>query len=421
MRILMLSPYIPWPPHGGGAIRIYNVLKQLRRRGHQIFLLAGQEGLARPVGPEVKAVCDEVHLFDLPSMSRAGLYLRSLFSLRPYPALKFRSAQLARQSTALSEGRPFDLVWINFEVVADSLPPGIFKNTVAVLEEHESQEMVWRTHLEHGNLGQRFFAWSNLVKLRRFQERILAHVTAVLSVSDVEAKLMRRRVPRGVEVWTVPNGVDVEFFRPTPFSLKESNRIILTGNMSVRRNAEAAARFARYIFPRVRSILPDAQFWIVGASPAREVLRLKNEAGVQVTGTVEDVREHFAKARVCVSPYRYGAGTKLKVLEAMASGVPVVSTVEGCRGLDVKDGEHLVMAKNESDFSQGVVELLQNPQRAQRLATAARKLAEDKYRWETIIDDLEPKLDELVRQRSTSARLDGSRATLEPTARTQKD
>ena len=111
---------------------------------------------------------------------------------------------------------------------------------------------------------------------------------------------------------------------------------------------------------------------------------------------MEDVRPYYAKAKVAVAPYRYGEGTKIKVVEAMACGTPVVSTSIGCQGLDVVDGRHLLIADNETDFSRRVIELLRDPARAQALSDAARGLAAEKYSWERLVSALEPKLQELA-------------------------
>jgi len=129
--------------------------------------------------------------------------------------------------------------------------------------------------------------------------------------------------------------------------------------------------------------------------------------GVHVTGTVEDVRPYYAKAKVVVAPYRFGAGTRLKILEAIAMGVPIVATDAGCQGIEVVDGQHILIANTEADFSDRVIELLRNPQRAQMLAEAAHALVEQKYDWKVIVGALEPKLQELVRRRQVEGSLRG--------------
>lgn len=398
MHILMLSPYLPWPLYGGSSIRMFHILRELSRRGHQIVLLAGREGASLPPGNILDSLCEEVCTYELPSWGRLGFALRSICSPRPYPALKFQTGSLRESLHRLLQARNLDLIWVNLLIMVDALSPDVVKGIPVVLDEHESQELMWRDYLQEGSYWQRLFALINLAKLKRLEGQILPMLRAVLCVSKIEETLMQRRAPRGVEVWTVPNGVDVEFLCPTPVRQKETNNILLCGSMCVRRNSDAATWFVKAIFPKIRRAIPDVELWIVGSSPRQEVWSLRATVGVHVTGSVEDVRPYYNKAKVAVAPYRFGAGTRLKILEAMAMGVPIVATDAGCQGIDVVDGQHILIANTEIDFSERVIELLRNPQRGQTLAEAARALVEQKYDWKAIVNALEPKLQQLVRK-----------------------
>jgi glycosyltransferase involved in cell wall biosynthesis len=197
--------------------------------------------------------------------------------------------------------------------------------------------------------------------------------------------------------------VDTELFAPRQPDGNKRNAILLCSGLAVYRNRAAALWFARRMFPQVRHEVPDAEFWIVGSNPNREIWRLAESPGIRVTGEVEDVRPYYAMTKVAVAPYRYGEGTKIKVVEAMACGTPVVSTSIGCQGLEVIDGKHLLIADNEADFSRRVIELLCDRQRAQALATLARGLVVEKYSWRGLISALEPKLKGLLRRTDRAA------------------
>jgi glycosyltransferase involved in cell wall biosynthesis len=192
--------------------------------------------------------------------------------------------------------------------------------------------------------------------------------------------------------------VDTEIFAPAQTDGNRKNAILLCSGLAVYRNRAAALWFARRMFPMVRREVPDAEFWIVGSHPNREIWRLAEGPGIHVTGTVDDVRTYYAQSKVAVAPYRYGEGTKIKVVEALTCGTPLVSTAVGCQGLDVEDEENIVIANTETDFCNRVVELLRDPGRARRLAAAGRKLVEEKYTWKRLISDLQPKLQDLVRR-----------------------
>ena len=399
MRILMLSPYLPWPLDGGPPVRIYYVLRELAKRGHEIVLLAGHEGPPLPASHPVVSLCHEVLTYQPPSSARPGSpllsALRSLASPLPYVAAKFGARHIRDSIRRAAEKHAIDLVWANFAFMAYAVPPELYRSVPVVLDEHESEGLLWRQYWRQGSLAKRAFAALNLIKLPAFQKRIMAHVAVVLSNSEREASFTREYAPPGVRIWPVPNGVDTERFVPAPVGNKK-NSILLCSGLAVYRNRAAAQWFARRMFPRIRGEVPDAEFWIVGSHPTREIRRLEQCPGIHVTGTVEDVRPHYAMARVAVAPYRYGEGTKIKVVEAMACGLPMVSTPTGCQGLEVIDGRHLMIAANETDFSRRVVELLRDRERARSLGEAARALAVEKYSWQRLISDVEAKLTDLV-------------------------
>jgi len=396
MRILMLSPYVPWQVHGGGAIRIFNLLRELVRRGHQIVLFAGEGDRDLSADHRYDLLCEELHTYRLPAAGRLSSALLSMFSFLPYGAAKLHVGELRRTFPRRLQGERFDVIWVNVLYLAGVLPPELTAGTRVVLDESESDELVWRGYSQRGSWPERLFAQLNLRKVKRFERRILPGLDAVLCVSEVEAARMRGRVARGTEVWTVPNGVDLEFFRCIPLSQRSANCILLGGIMNIRRNIDAAIWFTQRIFPRIRESIPEAELWVVGASPSREVRQLQDVPGVHVTGTVKDTRDYFAKASVLVAPYRFGAGTRLKMLEGMATGTPIVSTRAGCQGIEVVDGLHLLVSDEETEFADRVIELLRDGKLAERLATASRALVEEKYCWEKIVGSLEPKLQDLV-------------------------
>ncbi len=396
----MLSPYIPWPLYGGPPIRIYYVLRELVRLGHEVVLLAGHGGASLSAAHPLRTLCREIVTYQPPSSASSSVpflsALRSLASPLPYVAAKFGARQIQESIQSIAQKHEFDLLWANFAFMAHAVPPGLCGSTPLILDEHESEGLLWRQYLRHGSLPKRAFAVINLIKLPAFRKRLMSRVAAVLCNSEREADFTRRYAPPRVQVWAVPNGVDTEVFAPAQADGNRRNAILLCSGLAVYRNRTAALWFARRMFPRIRREVPDAEFWIVGSHPNREIRRLGESPGILVTGAVEDVRPYYALAKVAIAPYRYGEGTKIKVVEAMACGMPVVSTSIGCQGLDVIDGRHLLIADNETDFSRRVVELLRDTERAQVLSDAARALAAQKYSWQGLISALQPKLQELA-------------------------
>ena len=402
MKILVLSPYFPWPLHGGNIIRLFGTLKELSVLGHEIYLLAGADTPPPPDNP-VNDLCREVSFYRPPAGSQGSplplARLRTVFSPYPYTAAKFGSNAIRRTVGKILSERQFDLIWANFAFLADSVPAHWARKTPVVLDEHESEGLLWRQYLRRGNAAMRAFGLLNLLKVVWFRKRLAARIAALLCASEGETEYSRRFTPASVGLWTVPNGIDADSYRSLLSVPKELPNIVLCGGMGVFRNRLAALWFAQRVFPLVQREIPDAEFWIVGSNPNREIWDLAKLPGIRVTGTVDDVRPYYARAAVSVAPFQYGEGTKLKVLEAMAAGVPVVATAMGCKGIDVVVGEHVLIAESEADFSARVVGLLRDSQQRAQLAGAARKRIEEKYTWKRIVGDLEPKLLALARKR----------------------
>jgi glycosyltransferase involved in cell wall biosynthesis len=313
-----------------------------------------------------------------------------------YTAVKLGIAGARRILQAILAEQRFDLIWVNYAFMAANLDPELVGSTPVVVDQHESEELLWRQYLWHGNWVHRPFAALNLLKLMNLRKRTLCRASVILSVSEREAAFTRRTVPASVRVLCVPNGVDTECFLPQTDGRKEGDSILICGNLSVYRNRQAVLWLATRVLPKIRQSIPEAEFWIVGSTPSEQILQLGRTPGIHVTGAVEDTRPYYAKAKVVVAPYRFGGGTRLKVLEAMAMAMPIVSTDSGCTGIEAVSGRHVLIANDETDFAARIVELLHDAGRRQALGTAARKLVEEKYRWEDIIGRIGPTLSALA-------------------------
>ncbi|MCX6723777.1 MAG: glycosyltransferase family 4 protein [Candidatus Staskawiczbacteria bacterium] len=390
MKILMVSPYVPWPIYGGTSVRIFNLLRELSGRGHEIILLAGSKDKNPKIMPDnpLKSVCKEVRFFELDNRGSFGSAVRSLFSLQPYPVLNFYTDSLKRSFSNALSLQKFDLIWVNLSVLGNILFDGAVGNTSVLLDHPECEELVYEDYLHEGGLKEKIFSVINLIKLKRFHKKIFSKVDVILCVSEEEAKFTRKQTNK--KVWVVPNGVDEKKYYPADISKNNRNYIILSGGMNIRRNIDSAVWFVSSIFTKIKEQINDAELWIVGSDPVAEVKNLGLAPGVRVTGTVENIGDYYRMGKVFVAPYRFGAGTKLKVFEAMASGIPIVSTSVGCRGIKVIDKEHLIIANNEKDFSNSVIGLLNNPELSQRLSRNSLALIKKEYRWENIVDKLEP-------------------------------
>lgn len=392
----MISPYIPWPLHGGTSVRIFNIIKELHKKDYKIILLAGNEHDTILKDTPLNEICEEIYYYKILPGNSLGFIVKSLLSFQPYPLLKFKTNLLQKKISHLVNNKKFDLIWINLSILADVLPKDLPKDMPIILDHPECEELFYKDYINNGNLFEKFFGILNLIKFKKFHKRIFSKINTIFCVSQEEVNFTKNQVRNKSEVYFVPNGVDNSFFMATDGVRDRLNNIMFCSSMSVRRNIDAASWFAKSIFPEVKKKVTNAEFWIVGSDPTPEVFKLALIPGVKVVGTVEDIRPYYLQGKVFVSPYHFGAGTKLKIFEAMASGIPIVSTTIGCRGIDLVSGKNILIADNKEDFIRDVISLLTNDNLATTLSKNASHLARNNYSWEKIVGNIESKISLLI-------------------------
>jgi sugar transferase (PEP-CTERM/EpsH1 system associated) len=264
---------------------------------------------------------------------------------------------------------------------------------------HNVESEIWRRHAEtrSGFVG-RFLYGAQYQRMRRYEGRTLARFDGVLAVSDADRETFSRLYPGAIRrpVHVVPTGVDTEYFSPSldrnPQSAVRNSELIFTGSMDWLPNEDAMVFFCRDVLPAIRAEEPDVRLTIVGRTPTPAVKKLAEDAGVRVTGRVEDVRPYMKEAAVYIVPLRIGGGTRLKIFEAMAMGKAVVSTTVGAEGLPVTNGEHVMIADEPDGFARAVVHLMRDVERRRQIEAAARALVVERYDWSAVAGELEDAL-----------------------------
>lgn len=399
MKILMLSPTLPWPPNRGSKIRIYYTLRELARAGHEITLVALSQ---EPAADGVKALqshCAELRIAHDKNRAPAMAALRALFSNKTYRVAKFESAEFRKEiRQALRDN--YDVLWVHFLETMAYLPEwAVIKNKpiLLVVDQHNADELMWSRFAEHGALGVKLFAKWNLRKFRRFQRGVIHWIDVLLEVSQEETDFMRERIPSSIQIWTVPNGVDTDHFSPHRLEKREPI-ILFCGGLDRVRNIEAVKRVARGVFPIVKSAIPGAQFWVVGRNPAKEVLALQSEqVGIYVFANVEDVRPFYEMAKVAVAPIRLGGGTKLKIFEALAMGVPVVTVPN--HGVDGASETYLRVGHTDQELAYHVLQLLEDEEQRVQAAREGLDFVKARYSWRAIIADVDARLRQFIQDK----------------------
>jgi sugar transferase (PEP-CTERM/EpsH1 system associated) len=389
LSILLVSPWMPWPPHDGGRIRILNTLRHLARQ-HRVTLVApARTPRDAAVVPEVAALCEEVVTTPLSGgpalVARA---LRGVVDGRPLIQTIHEGRPLAERIRRLTVARPFDIVQVEFSWFAPTLR-ALHEHCRArtVLTMHNVESLRFARELRSGtSLARRLvLGWDQRFGSGWEQEAVRT-VDGVAVVSDTERQWVERAAPATI-VAVAPNGVDTEHFRPLP--VPAHGPLVFTGAMDYPPNVDAVVWFCRDVWPGLRRRSPDLRLDVVGRAPTRPVRALDGRMGVRVTGEVPDVRRYLANAGAVIVPLRAGGGTRLKILEAMAMGRPVISTTLGAEGLDVAAGSEIVLADTPDDFARAIERVITSPETARRLGAAGRRLAVARYDWQHCLQPLD--------------------------------
>lgn len=383
MQVLFLSTWFPTPPDNGSKLRAYHLLRALAQE-HAVTLVSFAFDTARPAEPgELRAWCRDIRVVPLDpfAVNRAGT-LRTFLSprpmaSRPVPAMSQLVADVRRSG-------PFDAIVASTEMMADYAlqPPS---GAARILEEHNAMTR-WAHERYEGTSGvvQRARCWASWQKGRWYEARTYPRFDLITMVSEADRRAALDAVGAGQpRVEVIPNGVDCAHNRPGLVQ-PQSNRLVFNGSLTYSANYDAMQWFLAQVWPRLRVQIPGTMLTITGSTVGVDLAGLALDDNVRLTGFVEDVRIPVAGAAVAIAPIRQGGGTRLKILEDMALGTPVVATSKGAEGLDVVDGEHLLLADDPATFTRRTVELLGDFGLRQRLAIKARRLVEERYEWQAI-------------------------------------
>ena len=399
MKILILCRDLPLPMDSGEKIRCHHVIKELAKH-HEVTLLtlAAKDSNIRYI-QETQKICQYVYLVDY-KFSKNIAAIKTLFSSLPWDVIAYYDKEMKSKLNELMDFQKYDLVWVNFLAMANYIDPTIASKSVFIFDQHNVDELVWKNFVQSSQyIPLKLFASINCKKVIKFQKDIIKYFSAIACCSKQDVDYMKVHIPGKLNVWLVPNGVDVDYFKPGNLDATKSNIIMLCASMDVWMNIEAAYHFAKEVFPGIKEKIPDSQFWIVGRNPDPKLRALDKEGYIKVTGSVADVRPYYNKARVVVAPYQHGGGTKLKILEAMSMNLPIVSTSTGIQGIDLPKDAQVYIRDNMNEFAEAIVKILQiKATDKNRCANNAREFVVEKYSWSSIIKELEPKLKDLREQ-----------------------
>ena len=385
MRILFLTPQLPYPPRQGTQLRNYQIIR-MAAGAHQVDLLS----FIRPGdGTAIVDVCRKVET--VPAPHRGRLFrVRSMFtSTKPDLARRLASRDFEVALCSLLKSNHYDIVQIEGLEMAIYISIALAEapDTTTVIFDDHNVEHILQLRAARVDAGH-FYSWPKAIysvvqwaKLKRYERWACNSAGAVLAVSDADAEALRKI---GVEtpVAVVPNCIDVAWYKRPSEATSDPDTLLFTGSLDYRPNIDAVRWFVSAIFPRILARRPQTKFLIVGRSPSASVLRLAHRhPAIRVVGDVEDVRPFLFRGTVFVVPIRMAGGSRLKILEAMAAGLPVVSTTIGAEGLDLSRDADVLLADSPRAFADTIIRLLEDEDLRQQLGASGRKTVEEGYDW----------------------------------------
>ena len=379
MRVAVFTPYLPSPPDTGGKIRSYFLLRALAQR-FEVDLFTVYHG-KRPGDEDIKALrafCHQVILFRVEKRWRTRDRILRVLNPLPRGVNHFISADSIAQARWHLENNEYDLL------VADELHMTPYAELAPHLPRVVTLQKVDYAHYKEVALArswglEKVLDLTEAWKMRRYTQAKMKLYQGFLACSEQDAAMLQEHAPEAPAL-VIANGVDLNAFAPSEPSEPGEPVLLYTGSMSYYPNIDAVKFFFSKVYGPLRQEVPDIRVQIVGHDPPRQIRDLVKLPGVEVTGSVPDVRPYYNGATVFIVPLRLGGGTRLKIVEAMAMDLPVVSTTVGAEGLAIHPGENILIADDAASFAESVLRLLRDASLRKQIAEGGKRLAHD-YDW----------------------------------------
>jgi polysaccharide biosynthesis protein PslH len=385
MKILMLVPFLPNTSMSGGQTRWYNIIKYLSTR-HEItlFSLIKDESELRFI-PELEKYCKIVKVFN---RSKSPWTFRNLFLaiFTFYPLLVVRnwSPKLRRAIAQELADKKYDLIHAETFYVMPHLPRS---SIPAILVEQTIEYQVYKHFVDTKvPFVLRPLFMIEIIKLRFWELYFWKKADRLVAVSDDDREVMQELIPR-IKVDVIPNGVDAKHFAVKTVEKKQPPRVMYgVTNFEWLQNVEAVDTLIDDVWPQIQKSVPEAKLWIVGRKFPDRLIKLSQEReDIEITESIEDARDAYLGASIMVAPIRGSGGTRLKILEAMASGLPIVSTTIGVAGLGLTNGQHALIADDSKELAMQAVKLLRNPKLAKKIGNEGKLFVQNHYDWKMIV------------------------------------
>lgn len=399
MKLLFLTPQLPYPPQQGTSLRNFHIIRGLAAE-HEITLLSFLEEGQTVQNSPLTELCRHIETVSAPTRT-TGQRLRQLLTTRlPDMAHRLYSPTFADRLRHLLATNQFDVVQIEGIELARYLDAirVANKGVKIVFDNHNAETELQRRNMQTDWRQPRrwpaaAYSWVQVGRLARFERWACVGADWVTAVSETDQRHLQSLISQSpnLPISTIPNCIDIAEYQ-TPMSSIPFD-LVFSGKMDYRPNVDAVLWFADEVWPQILTARPSTTWAIVGQKPHSRLDRLRDVPGITVTGWVEDVRPYLFAASLFIMPFRIGSGTRLKLIEAMAAGKAIVSTRVGAEGFPVVNGREIVLADGAAEMATAVLRLLNDPAERARRGEFARHFAAA-YDWRIVI----PQFNQIYRQ-----------------------
>jgi polysaccharide biosynthesis protein PslH len=387
MKVLMLTPYLPYPLVSGGQIRTYNLLKHLSKH-HDITLFSLiKDESERTHLTELKKYCKKIELF---KRTKNPFVLRNILlaGFSPYPFVVTRNLPLGMKKAVQEElmRSKYDLIHAETFYMMPNIPS---TKIPIILAEQTIEYLGYQDYMKKANPLLRPILSIDIAKIKYWERYFWQKADKLITMSQEDKNFIEKELGETTNTSVVANGVDLEFFSAVKKNLPNNPTVLFVGTFKWLPNIEAVDEIVHKIWPLIQQKLPSAKLKIVGFSPTEKIKAYAKDKTIEVLGGIDDIRDAFAASHALLAPIRSGKGTRYKVLEAMITGTPVVATTLAAEGLDLQNGRDVLIADTSSGLADATVKLLKDKDLQKKLSEAGQKVVRHGYSWDTIARSLD--------------------------------
>ncbi|MGD9129052.1 MAG: glycosyltransferase family 4 protein [Candidatus Woesebacteria bacterium] len=388
MRILMLTPYLPYPLLSGGQIRTYNLLKKLAKK-HEITLFALiKHNEERQYVPEIAKYATEVRVFKRSEKPfTINNILRTAVSTYPFLVIRNHAPKTIKAIKKELSSKKYDLIHAETFYMMPHLPE---TSIPTILVEQTIEYLGYESYAKKAPFFLKALLNKDIKKIKHWEKHYWKECDKLIVMSDDDKEFITKKIHQPAKIEVVSNGVDTQWFNQKKRKLPKNPTILFVGTFKWLPNVEAVNFLVTKIWPKIKSKLKNSQLWIVGNAPTEKIESYQNQdPSITVSGSIPDIRDAFKQAHVLIAPVFSGKGTRYKILEAMASGTPVVGTKTAVEGLGVKHGQQVLTSNSAENLAKLTIKLLNDEKLWHKLAKNGAEFVKKHYDWELISKKLD--------------------------------